>query len=178
LRRDALTGAAEMILAIERCAQAVPDLVATVGRIEAKPGAVNVIPGSVTFSLDVRAPTDPMRADAVAAITAELSRIAERRELSVNLEKTHDAPATICDAALIGQLASSVQRAGIPPRRLPSGAGHDAMAVAELCPVAMLFVRCAGGISHNPAESITTEDADLAVRVLLDFIRHFEKTEA
>ena len=79
------------------------------------------------------------------------------------------------DPALIDQLSAAVERCGLPPRRLPSGAGHDAMAVASLCPVGMLFTRCRGGISHNPAESITVEDADLTVRVLLDFIRHLRR---
>ncbi|WP_211103978.1 allantoate amidohydrolase [Skermanella pratensis] len=173
LRRDALAGAAEMVLAVERHARAVPDLVATVGRIEARPGAVNVIPGGAVFTIDIRSPDDAARIAAMEAIADDFAAIAARRDLTHAIEKTHEAPATACAAELIEQLSAAVRRCGLPPRRLPSGAGHDAMAVASLCPVGMLFTRCRSGISHNPAESITVEDADLTVRVLLDFIRHF-----
>ena len=92
----------------------------------------------------------------------------------VAIERGHEAAAVSCDPALTEQLAAAVGRAGIAPRRLPSGAGHDAMALAALCPIAMLFVRCKGGISHHPAEAVSAEDADLAVRVLLDLLRHLE----
>ncbi|UEM23649.1 allantoate amidohydrolase [Skermanella mucosa] len=173
LRRDALAGAAEMVLAVERHAQAVPDLVATVGRIEARPGAVNVIPGGAVFTIDIRSPDDAARVAAMEAIADDFAAIAARRALTHAIGKTHEAPATACAPELIERLSAAVRRCGLPPRRLPSGAGHDAMAVASLCPVGMLFTRCRGGISHNPGESITVEDADLTVRVLLDFIRHF-----
>jgi allantoate deiminase len=98
--------------------------------------------------------------------------IAERRGVMLAIERFHDAAAVSCDPALIEQLTAAVGRAGVAPRLLPSGAGHDAMALAALCPIAMLFVRCARGISHNPAEAISAADVDLAVRVLLDFLRH------
>ena len=148
------------------------DLVATVGQIEARPGAVNVVPGEAHFTVDVRAPSDAVRAAAAAVLEASFAGIAARRGVEVAIERFHEAAAVSCDPALTEQLAAAVGRAGIAPRLLPSGAGHDAMALAALCPVAMLFVRCQGGISHNPAEAITPEDADLAVRVLLDAIRH------
>lgn len=174
LRRDALAAAAEMVLAVEHEGQRAADLVATVGQIEARPGSVNVVPGAVGFTLDVRAPLDPLREAALAATEARFRAIAERRGVGVAIERFHDAPAVTCDAALVERLAAAVDRAGIMPRLLPSGAGHDAVALAALCPVAMLFVRCAGGISHNPAETISAEDADLAVRVLLDVLHHVE----
>jgi allantoate deiminase len=174
LRRDALAAAAEMILAVEREGQASADLVATVGQIEARPGAVNVIPGAVRFTLDARAPLDATREAALAVLEASFAAIAGRRGVTHAIERFHDAPAVTCDPALIETLSSALARAGITPRRLPSGAGHDAIALAALCPIAMLFVRCRGGISHHPAEAITTEDADLAVRVLLDVLRHIE----
>jgi allantoate deiminase len=176
LRRDALAAAAEMILAVERRAHGAPEpgLVATVGRIEALPGAPNVIAGKVAFSLDVRAPADEDRHKAVDDLTAALGVHAGRRRVGVRIEKTYDEPAAACDPGLVRQLEAAVARAGIVPRRLPSGAGHDAMALAALCPMAMLFVRCTGGVSHHPAESITPEDAHVAVAVLLDFLRHFE----
>lgn len=180
LRRDALAAAAEMTLAAERVAAASdagpPEagLVATVGRIEAKPGAVNVIPGEVVFTLDVRAPEDAVRRDACAAILADFEGIAARRGVDLAVETTHDAAAAPCSPGIRRQIEAAVVRAGVRPLSLPSGAGHDAMAFAGVLPMGMLFVRCAGGISHNPAESITAEDADLSVRILLDIIRHFE----
>ncbi|UEM05979.1 allantoate amidohydrolase [Skermanella rosea] len=173
LRRDAVAGAAEMILSVERRARAIPDLVATVGRIEARPGAVNVIPGEAIFTIDIRSPDDTVRLAAMEAIADDFAAIAARRALTLSIGKTHDAPATACAPALIDRLSAAVERCGLHARRLPSGAGHDAMAIASLCPVGMLFTRCRGGISHNPAESITVEDADLTVRVLLEFIRDF-----
>ncbi|HYE49809.1 MAG TPA: allantoate amidohydrolase [Azospirillaceae bacterium] len=173
LRRDALAAAAEMVLAVEARGSAVPDLVATVGRLEALPGATNVIPGEARFTIDVRAPDDGVRRAAAADITAALQAIAARRAVALEVRTVHDAPAAACAPALMEGLEACVRRAGVRPFRLPSGAGHDAMAMAALVPSAMLFVRCRGGISHNPAESITPEDADLSVRVLLDFLRSF-----
>jgi allantoate deiminase len=175
LRRDALAAAAEMILAVERRAHGAPEpgLVATVGRIEALPGAPNVIAGKAAFTLDVRAPADEDRHKAVDDLTGALGVHAGRRRVGVRIEKTYDEPAAACDPGLVRQLEAAVARAGIVPHRLPSGAGHDAMARAALCPMAMLFVRCKGGVSHHPAESITAEDAGIAVAVLLDFLRRF-----
>jgi allantoate deiminase len=174
LRRDALAGAAEMIAAVERRATATPDVVATVGRIEALPGAANVIPSMVRFTIDIRAPSDTARHSASAQIVSDIEAIAGRRSLSVQCQRVHDAGACTCDRGLIGSLGAAVARASLKPRHLPSGAGHDAMAMVELCPVGMLFMRCTDGISHNPLEAITVEDADLALRVLLDFLRHFK----
>lgn len=175
LRRDALAAAAEMILAVERLAsEGGPGLVATVGRIEAGPGAVNVIPGRARFSVDIRAPEDADREAGVREMESRVAEIAARRGVGASVERVHDAGATRCDPPISERIAASVRRLGLPVRRLGSGAGHDAMALASLAPMGMLFVRCRGGISHNPAESITVGDADLAVRVLLDFIRHFD----
>lgn len=176
LRKDALAAAAEMILAVERRAAgaAGTGLVATVGRIEARPGAPNVVPGRALFTLDARAPADADRLAAVQDITAAFATLAGRRGVTVQIERTYDAPATGCDPGLTAVLEAAVMRAGLRPHRLPSGAGHDAMAVAALCPVAMLFVRCQGGVSHHPAESVTPEDAEVAVRVLVDALRRLE----
>ncbi len=170
LRRDALAGAAEMISAVEARAGGEADLVATVGRIEAAPGAVNVIPGRVEFTLDIRAPQDGQRNAAIADLEETLGVIAERRRLRLTLERLYDEGAVACDPALIAQMEEAIARQGLRPLRLPSGAGHDAMALASLCPIAMLFVRCGGGISHNPLESITAEDAETAAQVFLDFL--------
>ncbi len=173
LRRDALAAAAEMILAVERVGRSTEHLVATVGRIEAIPGAVNVVPGGARFTLDVRGPSEAVRDAGVAHIERELKSIAGRRDVSVQLSHSYEEPAAICAPWLVDQLAAAVERNGIAPRRLPSGAGHDGLAMISLCPIGMLFVRCAGGISHNPAEAITSEDAEIAIRVLIDFLRHF-----
>lgn len=168
LRQDALTGAVAMIRSIEDIARAGDHLVATVGRIEALPGAINVIPGTVRFSVDVRAPADAARLQALATIRESVQRIADERRLQVQIELTHDHAAISLDATLGDALARAcAQITGWPARRLASGAGHDAAAMSALCPCAMLFVRCEGGISHHPNESITADDADIAVRVLL-----------
>jgi len=169
-RQDALAGAAEMVLAIERHAGSNPALVATVGRMTVEPGAINVIPGRADFSLDIRAPENALLRESIAAVQHELRAIAERRQLSVVLEEQYMQEAVTCDPRLTQTLVDSVTRCGHRARRLPSGAGHDAMAVAALCPMAMLFVRCGGGISHNPGETVTAEDVDAAARVFLDFL--------
>ncbi|WP_348771421.1 allantoate amidohydrolase [Azospirillum sp. SYSU D00513] len=174
LRRDALAAAAEMVLAVEATALETPDLVATVGRIAAEPGAVNVIPSRAVFTIDARSSSDATRRAGLDAITGRLRAVAARRGLDLSLETGHEATATACAPGLIRQLESAVERCGFRPLRLASGAGHDAMAVAAAMPVGMLFVRCRGGISHHPAESITAEDAGTAVAVLLDFLRHFD----
>ena len=178
LRKDALAAAAEMILAVERRAAATPSLVATVGRIDARPGAANVIPDTARFSIDIRAPADADRTAAISDLEREFQIIASRRTVGVEMKRTYDEPAAACEPWLVEQLEAAVSRLGIRTLRLPSGAGHDGLAMVALCPIGMLFVRCKGGISHNPAESITVEDAAVAVRVLLDFLRHFRAAES
>ena len=173
LRRDALAAAAEQITAIQAHAAAIPDLVATVGSLAVHPGAPNSIPGRVTYSIDIRAPEDAVRKQAITDLGAQLHQISARHRVQLSVTQTHEAAATPCAPWLQAQLADSVASQGIRPFHLPSGAGHDAMAVASLCPVGMLFVRCKGGISHTPQESITQEDANTAVAVLTEFLRRF-----
>jgi allantoate deiminase len=173
LRRDALTAAAEMALAIEARARLEADLVATVGRLEVWPGATNVIPGHVQFSLDIRAPGDARRAQALADLTARINAIAAARGLSASLAKTHEANAYVCDSRVVAGLTKAVESLGVAPRVLPSGAGHDTMVMGGLCPAGMLFIRCKGGISHNPLESITTEDCAMGLAALSRFVRDF-----
>jgi len=170
LRRDPGPAAAEAILLVERVCAAEPGLVGTVGRIAARPGAFNVIPAAVEFSIDVRAPTSLQRDTAVALITAGVEGIAARRGLGLDMESLQDLAESPCDDDLTAMLEAAVRAAGVTPRRLPSGAGHDAMAIAPLCPTAMLFIRCKGGISHNPAESVEPADVALAARAMLAFI--------
>ncbi|MDX6750104.1 allantoate amidohydrolase (plasmid) [Geminicoccaceae bacterium 1502E] len=171
LRRDALAAAAEMVLAVEALARETPDMVATVGRLEALPGAVNVIPGGARFTIDLRSPEDAVRRAALAQLDTSLREIAARRGAGVALELFHETPAVRCDAFLVDALSRACAASGTTPRLLPSGAGHDAMAMAATCPVGMLFVRCRGGISHNPAEWAEPADMDRAVAVLLHAVR-------
>jgi allantoate deiminase len=173
LRQDALAAASEMILAIEARARKEPDLVATVGRIDAEPGAVNVIPGLVRFSVDIRSPRDEWRRRAVSDIATALQAIADRREVDLVLAPTHEAKAYVCDPRIIAGFDAALVALGQKPFHLPSGAGHDTMVMGQICPAGMLFVRCKGGVSHNPAESITAEDCELALAALTGFVRDF-----
>jgi allantoate deiminase len=172
LRRDALAGAAECVLVVERIVKANAELVGTVGRIEARPGAINVIPGEVTFTIDVRASHDALRKHAVADIASEVQQAAARRGLGCEIETLQEFGSTACARGLIEQMEQAVERQGFPVRRLPSGAGHDGMALAAIAGICMLFVRCKGGISHSPLEAITEADAAAGARVLFDFIEH------
>lgn len=174
LRRDALAGAAECILAVEQfCKSEGAGLVGTVGIINAMPGAGNVIPGRVSFTLDIRAPEDPHRKQAVAAIVQQIETIAKQRGLALQIDVTHENRTVPCAPWLKMQVAEAVAAEGYGVFELPSGAGHDGMAMIDISDVAMLFVRCRGGISHNPAEHVEPADADAGARVLLRFIENF-----
>ncbi len=173
-RKDPLAGSAAMILAVEDEARRTREVVATVGVIEASPGAINVIPAKIRFSVDLRAPTDMVREKAKAKVETRLRAIAKERGLAIRFTPLDEAKATPCDEGLMLDLSEALARQGHRVFALPSGAGHDAMAMAKLCPVAMLFLRCKGGISHNPAEAITVEDAQAAIEVMLDFVVHFD----
>jgi allantoate deiminase len=171
VRRDALAGAADWIVAVEREAHDTPGLVATVGRIDAQPGASNVIAGTCSTTLDVRHADDRARSAAVARMANHARSIAARRGLDVAWTPRLDQPAVAMDPSLVGALERAVQRAGVPVHHLSSGAGHDAMIVAARMPAAMLFVRSPGGISHHPDESVIEEDVAVALetgRYVLD----------
>ena len=173
-RQDALAGAAEAVLAIERICRAVPDLVGTVGRLTALPGATNVIPGKARFSLDVRSPRDAERKEAEREISAALQGICDRRGLWLQMGRTHENTATACASWLMEQLGAAIAARGFRERRLVSGAGHDAMAMRDLADVAMLFIPCEAGISHNPREAVVAADVAVGCEVLLHFIRNFK----
>ena len=173
LRSDAMTATAEMVLAIEKRARSEVNLVATVGRIAAWPGATNVIPGVVRFSVDLRAPDDFHRAVALSDLERIFARIADARGVRVVVSRTHEASAYVCDPRIVAGVARAVEAVGVAPRFLPSGAGHDTMAMGRLCPAGMLFVRCKGGVSHNPLESITLEDCAYGLAALTRFARDF-----
>jgi allantoate deiminase len=170
MRHDALAAAAEMLLAVEERARRQPGLVATVGKLEVPRSAPNTIPGRVRFSLDLRGPIDAERVRAVDDIQSTMGAIAARRGVSVRMTAGHQAPAAHCDAKLSQLLAAAAASCGATPRRMPSGAGHDAMAFDKIIPFAMLFVRCRGGVSHNPDEYASPADIDIAARVLSAFL--------
>ena len=164
-RRDAATAAAELALFLEKRGSSVPDLVATMGQLAVPNGSINVVPGRCTFSLDIRATTDEVRDACTADVCGELQRICERRGLTYRLEETMRASAAPSAHEWQQRWERAVQALGLPVFRMPSGAGHDAMKLHEIMPQAMLFVRgLNAGISHNPLESITSDDADLCVR--------------
>ena len=172
MRRDAAAAAAEIVLLVERRCALQASLVGTVGQLEVPGGSVNVIPGACRLSLDIRAASDETRLAAVDDILAEISAICARRAIGEKLYKLLAIDAVPCAPRLMDRLGAAVERAGLPRLDLPSGAGHDAMRMAQLGDVAMLFVRCGnGGISHNPLETMTADDADIAGQVLLDFLR-------
>lgn len=165
LRQDALCAVSEMILVVERVAQE-HGIVATVGQINNRPNGVNVISGNTQFSLDIRSEFDEKRDAGLEQIMTEIHAIAARRNVTLEMMQTHSATAVHCDPTLQGVLRNAIEHAGHRVLTLPSGAGHDAMAIADICPVAMLFMRCDRGISHNPAEAVMTEDVAVALAVL------------
>jgi beta-ureidopropionase / N-carbamoyl-L-amino-acid hydrolase len=167
-RRDAAAAVAEVILFLERRASAAPDVVGTVGLLEVPQGSINVVPGRCRFSLDIRATTDAARDACAADVMAEIERIRVRRSVEIRLEETMRAPAAPSDPAWQARWERAVAALGVPVHRMPSGAGHDAMMLHRVMPQAMLFMRGLNlGISHNPLESITNDDADLVVRAFM-----------
>jgi allantoate deiminase len=179
LRRDALAGAAESIVAIEQfCRTDQSGLVGTVGTISAMPGATNVIPGQVSFTIDMRAASDAHRRKAVADVVRQIEKIAKRRELALQIDVTHENRTVPCAPWLKAQVAEAIAAEGFRAFELPSGAGHDGMAMIDVADVAMVFVRCRGGISHHPDEHVDPADADAGARVLLRLIENFRPRDA
>ncbi|MFJ4291971.1 Zn-dependent hydrolase [Cupriavidus sp. NPDC089707] len=175
MRKDAAAGAAEMILLVEERCAAAPTLVGTVGQLQVPNGSSNVIPAACTFSMDIRAGADDIREAAIADIVAGIERIAARRGLSAQVERVPPVNNAPCARWLMEQFGAVLKKRGMEAFELPSGAGHDAMMMHRITDVAMLFVRCGnGGISHNPLETITADDAQLAAEVFVDFLRHFQ----
>jgi allantoate deiminase len=171
-RNDALVGAAQMIIAVEQHAKQ-SGVVATVGQIVNRPNAVNVISGNTEFSIDIRSENDNKRNECLQQITDTLTIIAAQRSLTISIEVTHEAPAVHCDPSLTKALKHAMVNSGITPFELLSGAGHDAMAMADICPMAMLFTRCEKGISHHPKESIMTEDILSTLHTLHEFMKGY-----
>jgi hydantoinase/carbamoylase family amidase len=173
-RKDALAAACEMVLFVERHCEGNVGLVGTVGKMSVLPGAVNVIPQDVVFTIDVRSGDDSLRRAAIAAIRTGCVEIAQRRNVKFDAADLFTADAAPCDAQLQDAFAQAIAAHGIPVRHLPSGAGHDAMEFPAVAPTAMLFVRCGNnGISHHPDETMTAEDAEVATSVLLHFFENY-----
>jgi allantoate deiminase len=171
LRRDALAGAAEWIVAAESLAQRTEGLVATVGHVDVEPNAGNVIAGAVRVSLDVRHANDPERKAAVETLLAQAEAIAARRGLVFECTRQMDQPAVPMDERLTAFVAEAIDAMGLPVKRMPSGAGHDAMVMAARVPTAMLFLRSPGGISHHPNETVLEEDVAAALGVCRNFMQ-------
>ncbi len=171
LRRDAFSAAAEIALAAERLARDDGEAVATVGQVAVSPGAANVIPGRAAISIDLRHQDDERRAALLDRVREIVAEVAGRRGVEATIEVVHDERSVACDPALGERMRRAARAIGLDPPSLPSGAGHDAAVLAEHVPVAMLFVRCAGGISHNPAESVTEDDVAAALAVLTAVVR-------
>jgi len=174
LRRDAIAGAAEWITLVESIGKATSGLVATVGQLHIEPNAINVVPGRVRASLDVRHADDQKRRPVVERMLNCAKQIAERRGLYVSWEQQLEQPAVCMDPSLVERLAQAVKTAGYPVHRMSSGAGHDAMILAQKVPAAMLFVRSPGGISHHPDENVLLEDVTAALNTGMHFLEQWE----
>jgi N-carbamoyl-L-amino-acid hydrolase len=169
-RRDAAAAVAEFSVYLEQRAAQDGDSVATLGQWQVPNGSINVVPGRCLFSLDMRAPSDPQRDALASDVLAQLHRICAQRGVQLRIEEVMRAPAAPCNANLQGLWQAAVQALGVPVFKLPSGAGHDAMKLHEIMPQAMLFVRGENaGISHNPLESTSSDDMQLAI----DAFEHF-----
>ena len=177
LRRDALAGAAEWMTQVEREALSTPGTVATVGRIEVEPGAGNVIAARCALSLDVRHASDRARKDTADRLMRGANEIAVGRGLTLAWEPQLDQPSVEMDRDMAAMLERAIVSARLPTHHMPSGAGHDAMIVASQIPAGMVFLRCAGGVSHHPDESVREEDVAAALDVGLHFLFELERAK-
>jgi allantoate deiminase len=178
LRRDALLGAARFALQVENACTRFPGLVATVGELNVSPNVSNVVPAQITHSLDVRHQDDAVRAAAVAWLGNEADQIAAERKLSLERLTVQETASVACDQKLTGELAAASKSVTGASLELPSGAGHDAVILSQLCPVAMLFVRCRDGLSHHPDEFVQLADIETALRTAVKFIESIGRGEA
>jgi len=170
-RHDALAAAAEAVLAVERHGRTEPGLVATVGALSLAPNVGNVVPGEVRMLLDLRHADDGVRRRSAEEVRADVEGIAAVRGVDADWTTRYETPAAVLDAMLRERLADGIRAEGLPVRELVSGAGHDAVVLSRICPAAMLFVRCAEGISHDPRESVSEEDVAVALDVLERAVR-------
>lgn len=170
LRQDALIAASRCVLAVQEACTGDTDLVGTVGMLDVSPGAGNVIPGGVEFSVDIRAASDQIRTAVVESVIKQVRHIASEENVDIEVQNSHEAESVQCDPQLISTVSASIAEQGYPVIKMSSGAGHDAAAIAEIAPVCMIFVRCKGGISHNPAESVTEADAIAGAKLMFDSV--------
>jgi allantoate deiminase len=175
LRNDAVAGAAEWVIEVERLALDTPGLVATVGDLRTHPGAGNVVAGQLRASLDVRHEQDAVRHQAVDTLLARAATIGQRRGLTVASKMLMDQPAVAMDAGLSVLAMEAIRDVGVQPLSMVSGAGHDAMILAECVPTTMIFLRSPGGISHHPDESVRPQDVENALAAGRAFLRHLTK---
>ncbi|MFL0497871.1 Zn-dependent hydrolase [Priestia megaterium] len=175
IRQDALTAASEMILAIEQMLNSTTDSVATVGKLSVEPNGVNVIPGRVTFTVDIRDIDEKKISALESSILEQLQKVAERRNVTVTSKVLQRVKPAKTAPMLQQQLASSIEKYGVQPYSLISGAGHDAMNIANVAPIGMLFVRSKGGISHNPLEYSSDEDIVIATNIFYDTVVELAK---
>lgn len=175
IRQDALTAASEMILAIEQMLNGTTDSVATVGKLNVEPNGVNVIPGRVTFTIDIRDIDEQKISNLENSILEQLQKVAERRNVTVTSKVLQRVKPAKTAPMLQQQLASSIEKYGVQPYSLISGAGHDAMNIANVAPIGMLFVRSKGGISHNPLEYSSDEDIVIATNIFYDTVVELAK---
>ncbi|SNS17256.1 M20 family metallo-hydrolase [Tropicimonas sediminicola] len=171
LRQDALCAAAELVAGVERICRETENAVGTVGQLDVLPNVVNAVPAEVTATVELRSAEDDVRAEVAARIAGVAREAAEARGCTLRMERTYQQPAKACAPDLQETLAAAVEAAGIRPLRLMSGATHDASAMADLCPMAMLFVRCRDGVSHHPEEYAAPGDMGHGVAVLQGFLR-------
>jgi allantoate deiminase len=169
-RRDALAAAADFVLAVEADASSHEGAVATVGQVEVQPGAANVVPGVVALSLDIRHPDDRVRIERTHQILERAGEIATRRRVEVAFKLLGENASVPCAPRLMSLFAQAIEDIGLPAFHLSNGAGHDVVPMAAMTDVGMLFVRCKGGISHNPAEAVTANDVAVAIEVLDRFL--------
>ncbi len=174
LRRDALAVAAEGVLAVERECDGNDDVVGTVGILRVTPGAINVIPGEANLTVDIRGKDDVVRRNVVAEVSRAVRKAAEQRNCFAQISVLHEAVSAPCAERMIKIIERAIAAAGFEPCRMPSGAGHDAAAMAELCDVGMIFVRNEQGISHNPAERTSQEDVAVGIDIMMKVLDEME----
>jgi len=178
LRNDAVAGAAEWVGEVERLALDTPGLVATVGDLRTHPGAGNIVAGQLRASLDVRQADDSIRHRAVDTLLAQADSIAARRGLTVGTKISMDQPAVAMDPGMCALAMEAIRSTGVTPLSMVSGAGHDAMILAERVPTTMIFLRSPEGLSHHPEESVRPQDVENALAAGLAFLRHMNKEQS
>ncbi|MCC5992890.1 MAG: M20 family metallo-hydrolase [Rhodobacteraceae bacterium] len=178
LRRDALAGASELVLAVEALARDTEGLLANIGTMQVRPGAVNAVPGEVALALEIRAPSDKLRARAAAELTRAGHDIAARRGLGLEMARSYDQPATPCAPQMITRLSDALAQLGHPALHLASGATHDSSAMAALCDIGMIFTRCRGGISHHPDEFVDPDAMAAGILALCHILRQTDPPQA